>query len=192
MPDGRILKYRVKQLLIALGLRKKYDFAKRGTNVRIGKDCIIDIPSKVEIGNDVSIGPRAVIYAVFKKVIFGNHVLLGPNVTLVNGDHGFRRIGVPIIKNHLKEANEDAEIIIEDDVWIGANVTILKGVTIGRGSVVAAGAVVVKSMPPYSIVGGVPAKVIGQRFSKEEIFAHEKIIYKETDRLKDNDLIHIK
>ena len=57
-------------------------------------------------------------------------------------------------------------VVIEDDVWVGANVTILKGVTIGHGSVVAAGAVVTKSCPPYSIIGGVPAKVLRRRFEK--------------------------
>lgn len=60
----------------------------------------------------------------------------------------------------------DQPVVIEDDVWVGANVTILKGVTIGHGSVVAAGAVVTKSCPPYSIIGGVPAKVLRKRFEK--------------------------
>lgn len=62
-------------------------------------------------------------------------------------------------------------------MWIGCNVTILKGVTIGHGSVVAAGAVVAKSCPPYSIIGGVPAKFIRQRFTEEEIKIHERILY---------------
>lgn len=66
--------------------------------------------------------------------------------------------------------------MIEDDVWCGANVTILKGVTIGRGSVVAAGAIVTKSFPPYSIIGGVPAKLIKMRFSPEEIERHEALL----------------
>ena len=61
----------------------------------------------------------------------------------------------------------DQPVVIEDDVWVGANVTILKGVTIGHGSVVAAGAVVTKSCPPYSIIGGVPAKVLKKRFDEE-------------------------
>lgn len=60
----------------------------------------------------------------------------------------------------------DQPVVIEDDVWVGANVTILKGVTIGHGSVVAAGAIVTKSCPPYSIIGGVPAKVLRKRFEK--------------------------
>ena len=67
-------------------------------------------------------------------------------------------------------------LVIEDDVWCGANVTILKGVTIGRGSVVAAGAIVTKSFPPYSIIGGVPAKLIKMRFSPEEIERHEALL----------------
>ena len=67
-------------------------------------------------------------------------------------------------------------MVIEDGCWIGANVTILKGVTIGRGSVVAAGAVVTRSCPPYSIIGGVPARVIKPRFTAEEIEEHESLL----------------
>lgn len=70
----------------------------------------------------------------------------------------------------------DAAVVIEDDVWTGGNVMILKGVTIGRGSVIAAGAVVTKSCTPYSIIGGVPAKVLKMRFTPEEIEQHERII----------------
>lgn len=66
--------------------------------------------------------------------------------------------------------------MIENDVWCGANVTILKGVTIGRGSVVAAGAVVTKSFPPYNIIGGVPAKLLKMRFTPEQIAEHERLI----------------
>ena len=75
-----------------------------------------------------------------------------------------------------KLPENDAAVVIEDDVWTGANVTILKGVTIGRGSVVAAGAVVTKSCPPYSIIAGVPAKVVKMRFTPAEIEKHERIL----------------
>ena len=74
--------------------------------------------------------------------------------------------------------DQDLPVVIEDDVWTGANVTILKGVTIGRGSVIAAGAVVTKSFPPYSIIGGVPAKLIKMRFTPEQIAEHERVLYK--------------
>lgn len=73
-----------------------------------------------------------------------------------------------------KLPENDAPVVIEDDVWTCANVTILKGVTIGRGSIIAADAVVTKSFPPYSIIDGVPAKVLKMRFSEEEIEEHEE------------------
>ena len=79
--------------------------------------------------------------------------------------------------------------MIEDDVWTGANITILKGVTIGRGSVIAAGAIVTKSCPPYSIIGGVPAKVLKYRFTIEEVLKHEQILYPENERYSEEYLI---
>lgn len=72
--------------------------------------------------------------------------------------------------------------MIENDVWIGANVTILVGVTIGRGAIIAAGAVVNKSIPPYAIAGGVPAKVIKFKWSVDQILQHEAILYPDNER----------
>lgn len=79
-------------------------------------------------------------------------------------------------------------MIIEKDVWIGANVTILAGVHVGRGATIAAGAVVNKDIPPYSIVGGVPAKVIKYYWTKEQILKHERELYPENERLSDEQL----
>ena len=69
-----------------------------------------------------------------------------------------------------------APIIIEDEVWIGCNVTVLKGVTIGKGSVVAAGAVVTKSCPPHSLLAGVPAKIIKQEVQWTDAAKLEQLI----------------
>ncbi len=76
----------------------------------------------------------------------------------------------------------DLDVVVEEDVWIGCNVTILSGVTIGRGSTVAAGAVVSKSMPPYCICGGVPAKFIKFYWTIDEILEHESQLYTEEER----------
>ena len=96
---------------------------------------------------------------------------------MMTADHNIHKIGVNIIDNNDLNPDMCADITIENDVWIGTNVTILKGVIIGRGAVVAAGAVVTHSVENYSIVGGVPAKKIGMRFSEQEIIEHEKILY---------------
>ena len=146
--------------LIAYIFRPEYKFAKRGDKCFIGSNCIINSASMIELGNHVSIGPNAVLYCIYKKIIFGNNVLLGPNVTMVNGDHNMRKIGVPIIDNNEKEASDDADIIIEDDVWIGANVTVLPGVTIGENSIIGAGSVVTKDIPSNVIAVGNPCKVL--------------------------------
>lgn len=82
----------------------------------------------------------------------------------------------------------DKDVIVEEDVWIGCNVTLLSGVTIGRGSTVAAGAVVSKSMPPYCICGGVPAKFIKFYWTIEQILEHEAKLYPEEERYTRNQL----
>ena len=97
------------------------------------------------------------------------------------------------VTNKIKEEldinkDEDRDIVVEEDVWIGARVTLLRGVTIGRGCIIGAGSVVRGSVPAYAIVTGNPAKVIGFRFNPKEILEHELILYKEEDRLS-SDLI---
>lgn len=76
----------------------------------------------------------------------------------------------------------DKDVIVEEEVWIGANVTILSGSLIGRGANIGAGSVIRGKVPPYSIVFGNPARVIGFSFSPEEIIEHEKTLYPEKER----------
>lgn len=135
----------------------------------------------IRMENNVTIGPGATIYTTGAKLYFHHHVVVGPNLTIITGDHNVSVLGNYICETMQKRPEDDQDVTIESDVWIGCNVTILKGVTIGRGSVVAAGAVVTKSCPPYSIIGGVPAKVIKKRFSEEEILKHEEMLAKRNE-----------
>lgn len=137
----------------------------------------------LSVGDNTSIPKGSTFYCTLAPLNIGNNVIFGPNPTIITGDHKIDTVGKFIIDVTDKDKFEnginkyDAPVIIEDDVWCGANVTILKGVTIGRGCVIAAGAVVTKSFPPYSIIGGVPAKLIKMRFTTEQIKEHEKLLH---------------
>lgn len=138
----------------------------------------------LSVGDGTSIPKGSVIYCTDAPLTIGRKVVFGPRPTIITGDHRIDIIGKHIIDVTVEEKlpENDMPVQIEDGVWVGANVTILKGVTIGRGSVVAAGAVVTRSCPPYSIIGGVPAKIIRARFTDEEIVEHERILGTETKK----------
>ena len=110
---------------------------------------------------------------------------------MISGDHSIRKVGIPISLNQDKLPEDDADIIVQDDVWIGANVTVLKGVTIGRGAVVAAGSVLTHSVLPYLVVGGVPAKTIAKRFTIDQVLEHERKLYSSSERLREYQLQHL-
>ena len=134
--------------------------------------------SNLCIGDDVSIGLNNVFMCTRAKIIIGNHVMFGPGVTVITGNHRSNMIGkyMTEITDNDKEETDDQPVVISGDNWIGANATILKGVTVGKGAIIAAGAVVTTDIPNYEIWGGIPAKFIKFRFSKNEIYQHEKII----------------
>lgn len=129
----------------------------------------------IEVGDDVFIGPRANFGAI-KKIKIGNKVMFGPDVSILAGDHNTMQIGEFMTDVHWKLPENDLDVTIEDDVWIGAKATIMKGVTIGTGSIVAAGAIVTKDVEPFTIVGGIPAKFIKYRFPDEELKKHVEIL----------------
>lgn len=162
--------------------RKK--FARCGSNVSFSP-CDSNLwYENLYIGDNVYIGYNADFVASISKIIIGDHVVFGPHVSIRGGDHRVDVVGKYIdeIDEIMKLPENDKDVIIEGDNWIGMNVTILKGVTIGRGCIVAAGAVVTKSTPPYSIVAGVPAKVIKMRFTPDEIEEHEFILRNRINR----------
>lgn len=103
------------------------------------------------------------VFGVNDAITIGCDVMIAQAVTIRDTDHGFAETDRPMASQGIVIM----PVVIEDDVWIGHGASILKGVRVGRGSIVAAGAVVIKDVPPYSIVGGVPAKVIGSRIKQE-------------------------
>ena len=130
-----------------------------GINSRIGVSSgIIPGSGPIEIGNNTSFGGELSLIGG-KRVVIGNDVLIGPGCKLYAFSHNFSNKNI-LIRN---QGTTEGIIVIEDDVWVGANVVILNNVTIGKGSVIAAGAVVNRNVKPFSVVGGVPAKFIKKR-----------------------------
>lgn len=153
---------------------KKTAIGKCGKGVTIGRGFRMYGPKNIEIGNNVSIGEETLLMCTRAKIHIGDNVMFGPRVTVITGGHRTDVVGRYMISitDEEKRPEDDRDIVFNGDNWVGANATILRGVTIGEGAVVAAGAVVTKDVPPYSIVGGVPAKVIKMRFDEETLAEH--------------------
>lgn len=126
-----------------------------------------DIHPSLRMGAYGYVGPGATIPP---RVTMGNYVMIGPELLVTGNDHRIDEPGTAIIFSGRPEPDE---LVIGNDVWIGARVTLMRRIRIGNGAVVAAGSVVTKDVPPYAIVGGVPARPIRQRFDQTQIAAHE-------------------
>jgi maltose O-acetyltransferase len=147
--------------------------------------------STISVGDDVFIGPQAVMTAA-KGITIGNKVMMGPRVMFIGGNHNTSRLGVFMADVKEKREEDDQPIVVEDDVWVGAGAIVLKGVVLGRGSIVAAGAVVTKSVPPYAVVGGTPARVLKWRWTVAEILRHEETLYDPGQRLSESQLARVR
>jgi len=138
-------------------------FFYRLAGIKIGKGSTIHMkakfydPRNIVIGEDSVIG-EGVVLDGRDLLTIGNHVDIASEVMIYNSEHNV---------NDENFVATNAPVKIEDYVFIGPRVIILAGVTIGRGAIVGAGAVVTKDVPPYAIVGGVPAKIIGERRNKD-------------------------
>ena len=143
-----------------MNLEARENINKIGTGHFIAFTAKITNPENITLGNRSHINHFCYIMAGEAKVVIGDDGLMGPHVLIVAGSHGMKR-GIPINQQPINYENRD--IIIGNDVWIGAHAVILGGVKIGDGAVIGAGAVVTKDVPPYTIVAGVPAKPIGER-----------------------------
>ena len=175
--------YRVKQILAMFKYRKLWK-QKNAHNFTVpaGRFPI----DKITIGK----GTYGIIDALFSskdgRLTIGNFCSVAQGVKFLPGaDHVVDRISTYPFKAKFltgeQEAFSKGDIVVDDDVWIGYGATILSGVHIGQGAVVAAGAVVTKDVPPYAIVGGVPAKILKYRFEPDMIQALMHIDYSKLD-----------
>lgn len=129
-------------------------FKKLGYKVKIGKYLDIRSPYRIRIGSYTSINKRTLLDGRGGTLTIGNFVDIAQEVNIWTLEHDY---------NDPYYTAKGESVVIDDYVWIASRATILPGVHVGRGAVVAAGAIVTKDVPPMTIVGGVPAKVIGKR-----------------------------
>lgn len=141
-----------------------------GDRVCVGYNCVFETYSYyldqefkpfVIIGNDSNIGDDSHLTCI-NKIIIGNNVCMGRKIFITDNAHGASIRDLLDMRPNIRPLFSKGPVVIEDNVWIGEMVCIMPGVTIGHGSIVGANAVVTKDMPPYSIIGGNPARVIKQ------------------------------
>lgn len=170
----RLLK-RVRMYLIRYRYRR---FLEAGPGFTCGRGTLFYARERIRLGRDVYFGRYCSIEC---DAEVGNEVLVANGVAFVGRvDHDSRQIGTPIrFARNIRDpayAPDPAKtkIVIGDDVWIGYGAILLSGITVGEGAVVAAGALVTHDVPPFAVVGGVPARVLQARFSEEEIRQHKR------------------
>lgn len=141
--------------------------------------------SAISVGDDVCLGDRACLVASRSSIVIGSHVMFGPDVTIRGGNHRTDLVGrfMKDVGDDEKRPVDDPGVVIEDDVWVGTRALILAGVRIRRGAIVGGGAVVRRSVPPYGIVAGNPARLLRFRWDLETILEHERLLYPQNQRL---------
>jgi acetyltransferase-like isoleucine patch superfamily enzyme len=136
--------------------------AARGGKISIGDRTyvhtgamILSYGGEIAIGANCSVNPYSILYG-HGGLTIGNDVRIAAHVVIVPGNHVFEAADVPI----REQGTTGQGIVIEDDVWIGAHATVLDGVRVGKGAVIGAGSVVTRSIEPYHVVAGNPAKTL--------------------------------
>lgn len=133
-----------------------------GKNANVERMAFFASGLNVQLGENSSIGINAYVPG---DIVIGKNVMMGPNCHILNINHKFDRVDIPMIE---QGQTERFQTIIEDDVWIGRQVIFTPGRTLKKGSVVAAGTVLCKDFEEYSIIGGNPSKLIRSRLKKDE------------------------
>ena len=163
--------------------RRKKKLGYCGKGASIGVPRLLSDYSKVFLYDGAAFDAGFTLISDTGRFVMKKNSFTAVVLTVVTGNHG-REIGEWFCTSASRHSEDiEKDVVVEEDVWLGANVTLLSGVTIGRGATVGAGAVVRTNVPPYSIVTGNPAKVVGFSLKPEEVIEHEKVLYPEKERL---------
>lgn len=164
-------------------------FGYKHPTAKIPVDATIYSTENLYVYEDAGFLPGALIMNPRAKFILKKHSGASHNLTVVAGNHlclvgKWKNDVTDAIKDEMiKDKEYDKDIVVDEDVWMGANVTLMNGVHIGRGCIIGGGTVVRNNTPPYSIVIGNPAKIVGFVFTPNEIVEHEKQLYVVDERL---------
>lgn len=154
--------------------------------------CSIDKLQQVYVGKKTYGCINLIAFDKIHELHIGSYCSIAPNVSFIlSGDHYMNHFSTYPFYNKIIDGRDEAiskgNIVISDDVWIGMNSTILSGVTVGKGAIIAACSVVTKSVPPYAIVAGNPAKIIKYRFTNDVI---EKLLGIDISTIKEKKIVN--
>lgn len=156
---------------------------KAGKNSFIEFPVYMSVPKAVFMEEDTRLRQGTkILTSEYDKVVIKKYSVISMNCMIITNKHN-STVGIPQILLGISGINDQHfDIIIGEDVWVGANVTIM-GANLGRGCICGACCCVTKEVPPYAVVAGIPAKIVGVKFTIDQIIEHEKILYPENERL---------
>ena len=163
---------------------RRRDLASAGANASIQKPCYITTPETMHMEENTVIRRGATILNNHQEHLFiKKYTVISTNCTIVTNNHK-STVGIPqclLGASHVNDVSRN--LTIAEDVFVGANVTIMSGGNLGRGCIVGACSLVTKTIPPYAIAVGSPARVVGVKFSIDQIIRHEEALYPPEERM---------
>ena len=167
------------------GIIKKYHVDKKKIQIQLPNSVY---PRNVHVEEFVRIQDHVrLIASIEGKLVVKKYSSIGAGTVIIPGNH-VPTVGLPQYLSYLGINDKNNVLVVEEDCWVGAECILLSKCRIGRGAVIGAGSIVTKSIPPYAVATGSPAKIVAVRFSIEQILKHEQILYPPAERFSQEDL----